>query len=58
MAPRPPVVSPTAGPSVLDVPDLPALSEYLGSLNVVERTAATDRMAAITEAELRSLGVS
>lgn len=58
MAPRPPVVSPAAGPSVLDVPDLPALSEYLGSLDVVERTAAIARMAAMSDVELRSLGVS
>jgi all-trans-8'-apo-beta-carotenal 15,15'-oxygenase len=43
---------------VLDVPDLPALSEYLGSLDVVERSAAMDRMAAMSDVELRSLGVS
>ena len=58
MAPRPPVVSPAARPSVVDVPDLPALSDYLGSLDVVERTAAMNRMAAMSDVELRSLGVS
>jgi len=41
-----------------DLPDLPALHAYLESLDTGERTRAIDRMATMSEADLRSLGVS
>jgi all-trans-8'-apo-beta-carotenal 15,15'-oxygenase len=43
---------------VLDRPDLPALDEYLDSLEDDERAAAMVRMAAMNDADFRSLGVS
>lgn len=45
-------------PPLLDLPDLPALGDYLESLDVAERARAIDRMSAMGEADLRSLGVS
>ena len=44
--------------AVRDLPDLPALRQYLASLSVAERTRALDRMARMSPADLRSLGVS
>lgn len=44
--------------AVLDVPDLPALGDYLDSLDAGERARAVERMSAMSDADLRSLGVS
>ena len=44
--------------AVRDLPDLPALREYLAALGDTERTRALDRMARMSQADLRSLGVS
>ncbi len=41
-----------------DLPDLPALREYLDSLDAGERDRALRRMATMSDADLRSLGVS
>ncbi len=49
---------PVAATSVLEPSELPALADYLGSLDPGERAAAMDRMAAMSDVELRSLGVS
>ena len=48
----------SAKAAVLDVPDLPALGDYLESLDPGERSRAIQRMSAMGEADLRSLGVS
>jgi len=40
------------------LPDLPGLRDYLDSLDGAERRAATDRMAGMNDADLRSLGAS
>ena len=63
MAPRSASGRSAVKPSAVDVlpsdrPELPALDEYLVSLDADERAAATARMAAMTEVEFRSLGVS
>lgn len=41
-----------------DPPDLPALGDYLDSLDAGERARAVERMSAMSDADLRSLGVS
>ena len=44
--------------AVLELPDLPGLCDYLGSLDDGERSHALVRMATMNDADLRSLGVS
>ena len=58
MVPRSSSRRSAATQTVLDRPDLPALDEYLDSLEDDERAAAMVRMAAMNDADFRSLGVS
>ena len=52
------MASRSARAAVLEVPQLPALGDYLESLDPGERARAVERMSAMSEADLRSLGVS
>ena len=58
MAPRSSPRRSASRQAVLDRPALPALGAYLDSLDEDERAAASARMAAIGDADFRSLGVS
>lgn len=57
MASRSPSTS-TPGAAVLDLPKLPALGDYLDSLNDVERGRALERLTHMNDVDLLSLGVS
>ena len=50
--------SSSAETAVLELPGLPALADYLQSLDERERSAAMGRMAGMADADLYSLGVS
>lgn len=50
--------SSSAEAAVLELPGLPALADYLQSLDERERSAAMGRMAGMADADLYSLGVS
>jgi all-trans-8'-apo-beta-carotenal 15,15'-oxygenase len=52
------VASRSSSAPVLDLPDLPAMGEYLESLDAGEHAAAMRRLATMSEVDLRSLGAS
>ncbi|MCW1959904.1 MAG: carotenoid oxygenase family protein [Mycobacterium sp.] len=52
------MASRSAETTLPDVPGLPALGDYLDSLDPAERSRAIERMSTMGDADLRSLGVS